>query len=297
MPKVSTYPYSGYSESFCIINSWAVLEPSTKYVIKKSLGKQMTKIIKIELEWKYTPENYFEDPIDLKFDGGHIKIQNGIVNAIIDPVVYDSKASMTNDLNELIKSRFFAMQLLTHREFSISDAPARTDFREDGTKNYHIMIEPAVIKMSAEPIDIIVKDRYGNVISDSRKERKDLDEHFISLVGKYITKDTLLFKMILSYNKSVNDPENELIHLYEIRDALNEFFGSQTIAIAKLGISNNEWNELGKLANSIPVKQGRHRGKSLSELRNADNEELDRARKCGVKLISKYLMYLENNVT
>jgi hypothetical protein len=297
MPKVSTYPYSGYSESFCIINSWAVLEPSTKYVIKKSLGKQMTKIIKIELEWKYTPENYFEDPIDLKFDGGHIKIQNGIVNAIIDPVVYDSKASMTNDLNELIKSRFFAMQLLTHREFSISDAPARTDFREDGTKNYHIMIEPAVIKMSAEPIDIIVKDRYGNVISDSRKERKDLDEHFISLVGKYITKDTLLFKMILSYHKSVNDPENELIHLYEIRDALNEFFGSQTIAIAKLGISNNEWNELGKLANSIPVKQGRHRGKSLSELRNADNEELDRARKCGVKLISKYLMYLENNVT
>jgi hypothetical protein len=257
----------------------------------------MTKIIKIELEWKYTPENYFEDPIDLKFDGGHIKIQNGIVNAIIDPVVYDSKASMTNDLNELIKSRFFAMQLLTHREFSISDAPARTDFREDGTKNYHIMIEPAVIKMSAEPIDIIVKDRYGNVISDSRKERKDLDEHFISLVGKYITKDTLLFKMILSYHKSVNDPENELIHLYEIRDALNEFFGSQTIAIAKLGISNNEWNELGKLANSIPVKQGRHRGKSLSELRNADNEELDRARKCGVKLISKYLMYLENNVT
>ncbi|SFK21005.1 hypothetical protein SAMN05216302_10022 [Nitrosomonas aestuarii] len=101
--------------------------------------------------------------------------------------------------------------------------------------------------------------------------------------------------MLKSYQKSVKDADNELVHLYETRDSLSERFGSKKSAIQKLGITSAVWDEIGKLANYLPLKQGRHRGKALGALRNAEQTELDKARKSVTHLIEKYLAHLEHD--
>jgi hypothetical protein len=91
----------------------------------------------------------------------------------------------------------------------------------------------------------------------------------------------------------VKDSDNEFVHPYEIRDSLSERLGSKKSAIKKLGVTSNEWDEIGKLANALPLKQGRHRGKAVGALRDAEIAELEKARKSAAYLIEKYLEYLE----
>lgn len=113
------------------------------------------------------------------------------------------------------------------------------------------------------------------------------------IIEKHFGVDATLDQMLKSYQKSVNDPDDELVHLYEIRDCLSKKFGSKKNAISNLRINEKEWDEIGKIANNLPLNQGRHRGKFVGNLRNAENAELEKARKSIVCLIEKYLDYLE----
>ncbi|WP_157174412.1 hypothetical protein [Thiocystis violascens] len=147
--------------------------------------------------------------------------------------------------------------------------------------------------MSAGIVDLVVKDKDGNIVSDTKRERLDKQKRFASLVDNHIHSDATLDQMLKSYQKSVKDPDDELVHLYEVRDSLSKKFGSKKDAIQKLGITNAEWEEIGILANTLPLKQGRHRGKAVGALRNAATAELEKARKSVAYLIEKYLEYLE----
>lgn len=99
--------------------------------------------------------------------------------------------------------------------------------------------------------------------------------------------------MLKSYQMAVKDPNNELVYLYEVRDALLSKFSKKKNAINRLGITQAEWDTIGNLANNPPLKQGRHRGKSAGYLRDAELSELEVARKATANLIEKYLVYLE----
>jgi hypothetical protein len=147
--------------------------------------------------------------------------------------------------------------------------------------------------MSVGTVDLVVHDKDGNVVSDTRKERLDKQHRFAALVDKHRTNDATLDQILKSYQQSVKDPQHELVHLYEIRDALSNRFGSNPDARKALGISKDEWTEIGKLANILPLNQGRHRGKSVGNLRDAKPVELEMARKLVVHLIDKYMDFLE----
>ena len=88
------------------------------------------------------------------------------------------------------------------------------------------------------------------------------------------------------------DPDNELVHLYEIRDALQDKFGGKNPACYELGLNLVDWGRLGDLANNR--KQGRHRGQQVGALHDATNEELNEARTIARKMILGYLEFLEN---
>lgn len=94
---------------------------------------------------------------------------------------------------------------------------------------------------------------------------------------------------------SVKDPDNELVHLYEIGDALAKKFGDAVRA--KLGITRAQWSRFGRLANNEPLRQGRHRGKNAGNLRDATEGELQEARGIARTMIEAYLQFLENCVT
>ena len=55
---------------------------------------------------------------------------------------------------------------------------------------------------------------------------------------------------------AVKDLKNELVYLYEIRDAILAQFGSKKTALKQLGVSDEDWNVLGDLANNQPLIQG-----------------------------------------
>jgi hypothetical protein len=55
--------------------------------------------------------------------------------------------------------------------------------------------------------------------------------------------------LLKSHHNSVRDPDNELVHLYEIRDALSARFGGDRPTRAALQINGADWSCLGQLCN------------------------------------------------
>jgi len=100
--------------------------------------------------------------------------------------------------------------------------------------------------------------------------------------------------ILKSSRAAADEPEIELVRLYQIRDALAKHFGGKTEAQKALGISKDDWSRLGDLANDAPLNQGRHRGKKIGELRDATQAELNEARSIAKGMIRAYLKHLQN---
>ncbi len=100
--------------------------------------------------------------------------------------------------------------------------------------------------------------------------------------------------MLNSYHTAVADSNNELVHLYEIREGISAKFGSESAVRKLLNISSSQWSRLGQLCNNEPLKQGRHRGKTIGALRDASESELAEAREISRAMIEAYLQYLED---
>lgn len=252
----------------------------------------MSPVVSIELEWKYTPLNFFEEPINITLEGIILTIENGKAFAQITIDQLNENSDIKSNLHRIVESKFQAIQMFNHKKFELSQ-PSRIDIKENGGKNYYLHCEPAVYKTTMGSVDFVVKDKYGNIKSDTKKDRIEKQDRILSLISKHIELDSTLSGLISSYNMSVKDPYNELVHLYEIRDALLARFGSKKTAMKSLNITNSQWNDIGFIANELPLKQGRHRGKMLGKLREADSSELEKSRKSAVDLIEKYLEYIE----
>ena len=135
----------------------------------------------------------------------------------------------------MLNDRFLAIELLYHKSYELSE-PVVTRIFPDGRKEYYLPVLSSYMHLSGN-LDFIVKDKSGNIISDSRQERLTKNARYCELVEKYRSKDITLSAILSSYNLAVKDPDNELIHSYEIRDALCTLFHGEDKAINALGIS------------------------------------------------------------
>jgi hypothetical protein len=250
----------------------------------------------VVLEWTFSPRDFFEQPIHIAHENYEMIVDNGKIQARIDPDIYDKRPDMRDELHEALNARFLAVQLLSHTPYELSKA-SMYRLHADGRKDVTVFVESCLMTAFVGTLDIVVKDRDGNVISDSRKERLERKKRLADLVGTYRSKDPLLASLLTSYDRAVRDPQNELVHLYEIRDALSKRFGGETEALTALRISATQWSRLGQLANDEPLSQGRHRGKSVGVLRDATEGELKEARSIALELVEGYLQHLEQKST
>ena len=101
--------------------------------------------------------------------------------------------------------------------------------------------------------------------------------------------------MLKSYDSAVSDPNDEFVHLHEIREAVSKKFRNEKNAKSKLNITKTEWSDFGLITCTKPLLQGRHRGKNAGNLRQASLSELETVRKIAFKIIENYLIYLEDN--
>jgi len=244
------------------------------------------------LEWEFSPPDYFEQDLTLKHDDCQLVIKEGKVEARIDPSVYDQNNKMRNSLYEFLNNIFSGVELYSHKPYKLSEA-SEIRLHADGRKDVVIYAKASIISTSSLTVDTIICDKNGNIISDSKRDRIQKKQEFAQLVGDFSSGDSVATSLMTSYKAAVSDPDNELVHLYEIRDALSKHFIGENPARKILNLTKDDWSYLGRLANDEPLIQGRHRGKSIGGLRNATEKELENARNIAKKFIEAYLIYLK----
>lgn len=247
----------------------------------------------IVFEWSFTPPDYFEVPIKIVRDDYALTISHGKVEARLDAALYEAKQSIRQTLHQGLDDRFLGVQLLTHRAYELSRS-TMTRVHPDGRKDFFVEPESGRIAITGYAADIQVRDKEGNIIADSKRNRIEKKRSIADLVSTYRASDEVLTSLLRSDDAAVRDPNNELVHLYEIRDALSLRFGGDREARAALGVSSSDWARFGLLCNHEPLRQGRHRGKTGASLRDATEAELGEARRIARSMTENYLSYLDS---
>lgn len=243
-------------------------------------------------EWKFTPPDYFEEPIEVSEHGYTMTIADGKAQAKLDSEVYEADPSIRQRMHNDLKDRCLAGQLVTHRAYELSNS-TMTRVHPDGREDFFLDLEPGIYSFTGHAPDIRVTDRDGNIVSDTKRDRIEKKKTLAELVTKHHSRDALLASLIRSHDAAVRDAKNELVHLEEIREALVKRFGDEVAAQKALGISKTHWKRMGKICNDPDLRQGRHRGKAVGELRDATQSELAEVRRLALSMIESYLRYLE----
>lgn len=246
--------------------------------------------VTVVLEWRFSPPDFFEEPITISRKDYVMVIDSGHVNATIASAVYDADPSMLTSLHEAMNDRMYGVQLLSHKPFELSK-PTIIRLHPDGRRDISFELDCVQLKLSCGDADVQVIDKDGNVVSDSKRDRIEKKKSLAELVRTYRVGDVLLTSLLKSYYAGVRDPANELVHLYEIRESLSAHFSSNALARTTLGLSSSEWSRLGQLCCDGQLRQGRHRGKSIGTLRDATEAELAEARDIVRGMIKAYLRH------
>ena len=225
-----------------------------------------------ELEWKYKPRDFFEAPHEYAESDFELRIDSGRAIAILT-----TPADLETHVRSFVKNIFSVRQLQVHRSYTL-EGPTISTY-SSGHKNVTVEVGSAVMALTSGRVDFKIQDSAGNVIRDSKAERIADDTSLLNLLAPKLEQSAKLRGLVASYSKAVADPADELIHLYEIRDAISHHYGNEHTARQTLGISKSDWQRLGFLANAEPLEQSRHRGKHSHGRRPATEAELDEARR------------------
>ena len=246
------------------------------------------------LECTYSPPDYFNGIVRISGEGYDIVIAEGKATTRVNPHFYDQNPSLRHMAEDSIHARFLAAQLESRRPFKLSKIFRASRLHANGRNDVTVYVsEPARAICRATTAGVVITDGHGVVFYDSRKECVEKREALGELIAKHSPLDPVVGVLLNSSKAAIDDPSNALIHLYEIRDAVAKRFGGEVGACNSLGISRRKWSRLGKLANEEPLEEGRHRGKFLSDLRNATEAELSEAWTIARELVENYLRYLE----
>jgi hypothetical protein len=239
-----------------------------------------------ELEWSYRPLDLFEEDYlvaeadyDLRFAAGKVVATLRIPQ---DPVPPDLETRIESHVKGVLEMR----QCQARRPYELH-GPVGHHY--DGTgKSVMIRAGTAVGRGHMLAPDVVISDADGRVLRSTRMDRVSSDFATLDVVAPRIKRSLTLRSMVESYAASITDPANELVHLYEVRDALTKHFRREGLARKALGITAAEWRLLGQLANDAPIEQGRHRGKHLAGRRPASQRELEEARTIAWKWIEVF---------
>lgn len=249
---------------------------------------------RIVLEWCYSPKDYFEEPFRRNRDHYELEIDNGRATATVSPQEYERNRSISEEIQNELRDLFAGVQIVTHSPYELSEY---TMYREhpDGKKDVTVFPKPGKLVFTSGTLDFRVTNAAGNVVTDTRAERVREKQMFAELMAEYRRRDATAEFIVGSYDAAVRDPGDELVHLFEIQETLGRRFGGERDACSALQISYSKWKYLRKLANSEPLRQGRHRGKHSGQLRDATRDELAEARRVAKTMIRSYFNYLKEN--
>lgn len=241
-------------------------------------------------EWEYSPPDYFEEPFEVVRDDYTMTISPGKVEAWVASNTFTENPAIRCEMHAFLNDRFLGVQLMAFRPYELSDS-RRTCVHQDGRKDVFIELKGVAAVAAGGTVDIRLTNADGTVY-DSKAERIAAKRTLAELVQLHRSSSPALAAMLTSFGNAIRDPQNELVHLYEVRDALSVELGGKSNAIATLGLTPIAWSRLGQLSNDEPLRQGRHRGKSGAALRDATQTELQEAREIARSMLSLYVNHL-----
>jgi hypothetical protein len=243
-------------------------------------------IERTELEWSYQPSGFFEAPYAPKSPDCTLHIDSGKAVATLRPPQNPVDATLEHRVRDYLQSIFLVRKLQIRREFYLDEHAMVHQYDAAGGIGVEIRVPTATMTMRALPPDITVTNPDGTVVSSTKADR--IAEYTLTLdtVAPKVPKSRTLRRMLHSYAQSVTDPDDELVHLYEISEILKAHYGKKDkkdkkaqLVKGALGITDSEWDSPRNLANNPHILQGRHRGgKQLTQSRSATPSELDEAR-------------------
>lgn len=244
---------------------------------------------KLILEWEYKPKTFFEKEIIIKNEQYQIKIDKGKI--ILRLKKYDSQVAHKEYHNVIVC--YFISRMIDNRvNYELKEGATIIE-SENGKRN--IQLKPETITLtttlSAAKVSFKKFDKNGNIIFDSEQEEERKQQEFLSYIQNVLDKYDIVPHLVESYKNSISFPNDELVYLYEIIDAIQTYFGGKSKALKALKITNDEWSELGMICNKLPLKQGRHRGQMIGKLQDAKNK-IERARNLSQKILRSFISYL-----
>ena len=229
-----------------------------------------------ELEWTYEPTNFFEVPYRHSAVEFEVVVESGRVLATLTTPTASVADDLEQQVKAMIDSIFLIRQLQVHRRYTLYGP--RIYQHSAGRKNVSIRVGSAAVLAVGGQADIVIRNAAGDIVHDSRSDRIEGHKALFDSVAPKVIRSQVLRSLVESYSRSISDPNNELVHLYEVRDSLSAHFGGEQEARDALQITKSAWQRLGVLANVEPLAQGRHRGKYPGSHRTATTAELEDAR-------------------
>jgi hypothetical protein len=245
------------------------------------------------LEWKFEPADLFEQSTTASVGECEFAIEWGRVQCqiLVDVESDDYWLRQRTEAHQRMVAIFLAAQAFSDQPCKLLK-PAVSRIRESGAVDLYALPLTGAVRVAGRRPDTVLKDADGTVVRDTKRERIDRRNALALQAAAHLT-DSVANSILRSYSAALNDPDNELIHLYEIRDALSSQFGGDQAAQKALNISSTKWRRLGSLANVEPLLQGRHRGENPGALRDATAEELEEARWIAREMMESYLHSLQ----
>jgi hypothetical protein len=239
------------------------------------------------LEWSYEPADFFEESEEFDCSDGKIEIKNGKVRGAFDASLYEQGRDFRDQVHEAVLSHFLAQQVQNDKPYSLSSASMSREYA-DGRRDVTAFGNSLQIKVSLSKPDVVIRDAAGNIVSDTKADRLKRQKEFREKVSLLRPNDGTLRRILQSYNNALADPENILIHLYEIRDAIAVEYETEAAAKTAVNASSSDWSKFGRMANNDPLLEGRHRGKHTG-LRALKADELAFAKSFSRSLIEGYV--------
>jgi hypothetical protein len=245
------------------------------------------------LEWNFEPADLFEQSTTARIGQYEFAIEWGRVQCqiLVDVESDDYWLRQRTEAHQRMVAILLAAQTFSDQPCKLLK-PAVSRIRESGGVDLYAFPLTGTVRVAGRRPDTVLKDADGIVVRDTKRERIDRRNDLARRAAAHIT-DLVANSILRSYSAARNDPDNELIHLYEIREALSSQFGGERAAQKALNISSAKWRRLGSLANVEPLLQGRHRGGNPGALRDATADELEDARWIAREMIESYLQSLK----
>lgn len=246
------------------------------------------------LQWTFEPKDLFEEIFDVGILSGSVHVERGVARGQFPPSEYERGREFRDEAHEALEPHFFGQAIIAGKQFVLNPAQLTRE-HPDGRSDETIFLETAhfTLSESSATADFIIRDRDGNVTSDTRAARIAEQAMFRAKLVEALPDFPEIRAMAESWNKSFEDEANCFVHLYEVRDRISTIFNGGKKAIKALKVEE-EWSAIGELSNSPNNALGRHRGEG-SDHKRPDQDDLQKGRNATRRLIEAYIDHVNRS--